>query len=57
MLETISSAIQAFREQIASARSYLDTAEHVFRSGLVNAPPLEAPGEEAPKSGNLIIEP
>ena len=57
LLGTISSAIQSYGEQSAGARSYLDTAERVFRSGLAHAPPLDVPGEEAPKSGNLIIEP
>jgi hypothetical protein len=57
MLDTISSAVQTFRDQSATARSYLDTAERVFRSGLVNAPPLEVPGEEPPPSGGLIVEP
>jgi len=57
MLETISSALQTYAEQAAGARSYLDTAERVFRSGLAHAPPLDVPGEEAPQSGSLIIEP
>jgi hypothetical protein len=56
MLETISTALETYREQAAGARSYLDTAERVFRSGLAHAPPLDVPGESSP-TGGLIIEP
>ncbi len=56
MLETISSALQTYGEQAPGARSYLETAERVFRSGLAVAPPLDVPGEASP-TGGLIIEP
>lgn len=55
MFHTIASAIQTYREQAASARSYLDTAQRVFRAGLASAPTLEVPGEAAKRG--LIVEP
>lgn len=55
MLQILSGAVQSHREQSASARSYLDVAERVFRAGLSHAPSIEI-REDKPPSG-LIVEP
>jgi hypothetical protein len=58
MLQTMSSAIHAHREEAKTIRSYLDTAGRVFRAGLTQAPVIEVPGEtDEGEGGGLIVEP
>jgi hypothetical protein len=58
MLQTMTSAIQAHREDAKTVRSYLETAGRVFRASLTHAPAIEVPGEtEEGAGGGLIVEP
>jgi hypothetical protein len=57
LLQTITSAIQSRREEAKTARSYLDTAERVFRASLTHAPTIEVPDETEEGGAGLIIEP
>ena len=55
VLQTIQSAIETHQKQVESQKSYLDSAERVFRGALAKLPEAEARGQ--PKSGPLIVEP
>ncbi len=55
VLETIQSAIGTHQKQAASQKSYLDSAERVFRGALAKLPEPDAPGQ--PEGGRLIVEP
>jgi hypothetical protein len=55
MLQTIEAAIRSHREEAQTARSYLDTAERVFRAGLAHAPTIEVPDETEEGQSGLIV--
>lgn len=55
MLQSVSAAVETFRQASPTTRSYLDTAARVFRTGLERAPTLEVPGETGTRG--LIVEP
>ncbi|MEE9263835.1 MAG: hypothetical protein V3V11_05215 [Vicinamibacteria bacterium] len=55
VLQTIQSAIETHQKQAESQKSYLDSAESVFRVALAKPPEPEAPGQ--PEGGRLIVEP
>ncbi len=55
VLQTIQSAIETHQKQVENQKSYLDSAERVFRGALAKLPEAEAPGQ--PEGGRLIVEP
>jgi hypothetical protein len=55
VLQSIRSAVEAHQKQPENQKSYLDTAERIFRATLSKLPEPEIPGEA--EGGGLIVEP